>query len=81
MSTNGKIASPLINEALKVKTKAITPTVSKEPNKSGRLITIPLHVLDKIDTTAAFALKLNNETFRIDPSRLIKTSSGMDKTD
>ena len=50
---------------------------TKGSNKSGRLITIPLHVLSKIDTKAPFALKLNNETFKIDPSRLIKTANGV----
>lgn len=66
-----KINSPLLNEALH--RLATTP---KDPNKTGRLITIPHHVLEKIDTTAPFALKLNNETFKIDPSRLIMTTTG-----
>lgn len=68
--------TPLISKALQ---NAKSPTVgqSKDNSKSGRLITIPLHVLSKIDTKAPFALKLNNETFKIDPSRLIKTATGV----
>jgi len=52
------------------------PPVNKDSNKSGRLITIPLHILNKIDTKSPFALKLNNETFKVDPSRLIRTENG-----
>lgn len=48
-----------------------------DKSKQGRLITIPLSVLEKIDTKAPFALKLNNETFRVDPSSLFKTAQGV----
>ncbi|XP_067940016.1 uncharacterized protein [Watersipora subatra] len=67
-----KITAPLINQALSRSAAPATPKESK-----GRLVTIPYHVLEKIDTSSPFALKLNNETFRVDPSRLISTKTGV----
>ncbi|XP_067939755.1 uncharacterized protein [Watersipora subatra] len=67
-----KITASFINQTL---SRTAAPVVPKE--STGCPITIPYRVLEKIGLSTPFALGINNKTFRVDPSCLIYTKTGV----
>ncbi|XP_067939751.1 uncharacterized protein [Watersipora subatra] len=72
LPSTSEITASLINQTL---SQTAAPALLKE--SMGRPVTIPYHVLEKIGFSTPFALKINNETFMVDPSCLIYTKAGV----